>query len=170
MKWNINSQKTSYGIISFIICLLIGIMFIANSISSIQKGSDSENWPSTTGYIISSNIVRHPSKHGYTYGANITYQYSINDHTYSSNRISYGDYSSSDGEHANQLVTQYYVGRNVTVFYNPKNPSEAILEPGATFFSYMFLLAGILPIVIGIIILYFFVIRSKIKKNWDNNR
>jgi hypothetical protein len=43
---------------------------------------------------------------------------------------------------------RYPVGRTVKVYYNPSNPSEAVLEPGLWYGNFIF--AGIGVVIIGV--------------------
>ncbi|MGF3585282.1 MAG: DUF3592 domain-containing protein [Thermoplasmatota archaeon] len=52
--------------------------------------------------------------------------------------ISYGYAYSSDYNAAYQLVENYPVGKTVTIYYNPNNPSQAVLIKGVDSASWIF--------------------------------
>lgn len=150
---------------SFIIVFFFlgGIIFVLAGIDIYQKEVATESWPQTQGVVISSDISSRSSEDSTMYEAVINYQYKVNGINYTSNGVSYGDISSSDRNHAQNIVDKYYVGKIVTVYYNPINPSDAVLEPGPTWFTYILLLIGSLPLFISLTMLYFFIIRKKLK-------
>lgn len=156
-------------IVFFMIFLMVGIAFVSFGVSLLQQGIASQSWYPTDGKIITSNIETHEethhsdhgTTHSTTYGANIVYQYTVNGINYSSNKVSLGDYSSSDANHAQQIVNRYPVGESVTVYYNPENPSDAVLERGTTEFPYIIIIFGLMPIIVGTVVLYFMLIRKK---------
>ncbi|MDH7517416.1 MAG: hypothetical protein QHH19_03630 [Candidatus Thermoplasmatota archaeon] len=75
------SSRTVRGkglVIAMIIWFLISFSFIGISLTNIIKGQETENWPSTDGIILFSDIDRSSSSRGGpTYGAKITYQYNL---------------------------------------------------------------------------------------------
>jgi Protein of unknown function (DUF3592) len=66
-----------------------------------------------------------------TYKTDVTYRYKVRDHDYSSERITLADFSSTAGR-AQGIVNRYPDGSSVTVYYNPVDPSDAVLERGGT--------------------------------------
>jgi len=158
-----NTSNKIVIIMIFIIFLFVGSSFVYFGIKSYQNEIATESWPQTEGIIISSDIYSSSGDHSTTYGANIVYQYQVNGINYTSDDVSSADFSSSDSSHAQRIINKYYVGKNVIVYYNPSNPSDAVLEPGTTWISYIIILFGILPIVVASLVLYFMVIRKKLK-------
>lgn len=89
-----------------------------------------QNYPSTTGEVIHSKLERHRGDDGYTYGADIHFTYAVGGQTYTSEEHSYGAWNNSDSSGARKLLRKYPVGETVTVYYNPSDPSDAVLERG----------------------------------------
>jgi hypothetical protein len=88
-----------------------------------------QDWPRTTGTILKSRVQ--------VSGGDITsvhphieYRYLIGAIEYTSTQIRPGDQILSiyGGNEAYDLVDQYPVGAEVDVFYNPEDPSQAVLE------------------------------------------
>jgi hypothetical protein len=74
---------------------------------------------------------------GRAWRANIRYRYNVNGVAYESDRIAvvrpitvFSSKQANNLEHEDRLHLKYRVGRTVLVYYNPKNPSFALLERG----------------------------------------
>ena len=109
---------------------LCGIIVLFFGLRSMLSASASKGWPSSSGRIEISRVEDHSSSDGTTYHAEVAYIFSVDGIQHRSNRVAYGDYGSSDPEHAQEIVNRYPAGSIVDVFYNPQKPSEAVLETG----------------------------------------
>ena len=58
---------------------------------------------------------------------NVEYQYVVNGYTFVSDTVSYKAPGSS---YSRRTVRKYPVGKQVTVYYDPRNPRYSVLEPG----------------------------------------
>jgi Protein of unknown function (DUF3592) len=116
------------------IAIGLGLLYYARSVSA--KARESLLWPQTEGTISHSAVLLQmqqaaSSTNAATYKADVTYRYKVQGRDYSSERISLSDFSSSGGR-AQGIVDRYADGATVAVYYNPANPSEAVLERGST--------------------------------------
>jgi hypothetical protein len=64
-----------------------------------------------------------------SYSPRVSYDYTALGQRYTGNKISFG-FTKAHNTHrsAEAELTRYPVGSQVTVFYNPANPAEAVLE------------------------------------------
>jgi hypothetical protein len=147
-------------IIFLIIWFLFSFSFIAISLTDIIRGQETESWPSTTGVIVSSYFDIQPGSEHATFGAKITYQYTLNGLNYTSNKISYG-YSYSSRDAANYLLESYPVGKIITIYYSPLNPSEAILIRGIYGSAWIIFFGGLFFSLIGVVLVIYFRLKSK---------
>jgi hypothetical protein len=101
------------------------------------------HYPSTDGTILSSEVTRHRgSKGGTTYGVEVSYKYSVNGIEYTGNRYRYYKFSSSDSAWAYNVVNRLLRGAQTRVYYDPRNPENAVLATGlegSDLFMLMFL-------------------------------
>lgn len=146
---------TSNTILGKLFAILFGLAFVTASVPMIKlgyeelkKAQDSPNWSTTTGVIVSSGIEEGSSE-GPTYSANIQYQYSIGGKSYLSNQVSFGQYGSSDPEHARSIVRRYEKGQKISVYFHPYYTDQSVLEPGVSSSSYMTLAGGIIFFTVG---------------------
>jgi hypothetical protein len=144
-----------------LLSLAIGglIFFIGILISDAPTMIVSQGWPTTDGTIITNRIVGQKIKEydGDYYShfdVYIRYQYSVNDISYSSTSVN----SIDSSFYPVDIASRYPVGKDVIVYYNPKNPSDAVLEPGFVdifkafdIFSYIIFGAGVYFIFLGIL-------------------
>ncbi len=123
---------------------LVGLVAMGILGYSIWWTSKAAQWPVAEGTVMRSEVTsRRGSKGGRTLGASIEYQYLVGNRTYTGDRVVFGDYSSSGGGHARELVEKYPAGARVEVRYNPEDPGDAILDPTITWFVwFMCLLFG----------------------------
>lgn len=161
------SVKVFLVIFSFVF-LLFGIMLFSVVDSTVNKGRESENWHETTGIITSSKLeIEENTEYDpetdytdtyYTYKPKIEYRYSADGVNYSGNRISFEIVSVTDYEWAQSKVDLYYEGKNVTVYYNPDNPSESVLEKGFSGYPLLPTALGIVFILIGLCFLIYLLV------------
>jgi hypothetical protein len=151
------------------ILFAVGVGVTIWGFSKLQSAKESLSWPRAEGRVLESNIerVRKTSSRSrrkrrrgknrigtnrqsrITYKANVFYEYSVKSNKYSSDKISFGDYSSSNQSHAQNIVNRYPRGKDVKVYYNPEDPQLAVLEPGVSWATYTPLGAGVFFILIG---------------------
>lgn len=85
------------------------------------------NWESTDGLVLESIVDEYDEG----YYPKITYQYGVDEQIYRSSHICVGEKSYSFGKRrTEQLVAQFPVGSQVTVYYNPKKPVKSVLMRG----------------------------------------
>ena len=124
--------------ISCLFVIWLGIMFLL--IRSLVLGIRSKSWPNVFGKITQSQISK--VKRSQTgsildqYRVVIQYKYVINDIAYKSQVLSVPDQTWQTLNRglrskrvAKHLQSRYPVNQNVKVYYNPRNPKQAILEP-----------------------------------------
>ena len=140
------------GIIGFVLIILnaifLGIIFFLR-----RKMAAVSQWPSTMGTVNSSYLERRSSSEGgSTNYPVVQYSYQIGGQSYQSSKLAPGPDVGGTG--AGKVVARYPVGAQVMVFYNPQNPSDAVLERKAPAQWLMWLLlivfdcalCGVLPI------------------------
>jgi len=93
----------------------------------------SSGWPATEGNVVTNRLVGTSVREwtGNLYTVRqvfISYQYFVNGSAYSSSAINSID--SPFHLYPTSYASRYPVGKDVIVYYNPRDPSEAVLEPG----------------------------------------
>ena len=117
--------------------LIIAVVFVVLIARSNRKVRASMNWSTTTGRILLSEVTsyRHRDADGITstlYQPTIQYEYVVNGQHLQSNHVRFGmAYGTSWTGSAQNVVDKYPQGTLVQVFYNPTNPTEAVLEHSA---------------------------------------
>ncbi|HEY6227430.1 MAG TPA: DUF3592 domain-containing protein, partial [Verrucomicrobiae bacterium] len=89
-------------------------------------------WFQPTGArILRSEVTRHhDSEGGTTHGVKVEYAYSVNGTNYTGTRYTFDGESSSDSRWAYEAVAAFPAGAERVCFYDPRNPSRAVLAPG----------------------------------------
>jgi Protein of unknown function (DUF3592) len=116
-------QKTAPFLIFLGVFSFLGVVLISYTFYSFYNGFRSRLWPKTSGVVLSSVLDEK------TLTCKMIYQYRVGKNDYSSARISYGVISRSYLE-TYETYLMYKCGMEVNVYYNPVNPSMAVLEPG----------------------------------------
>jgi len=136
----------------------------------LDHAKASNEWPFTPGKVLSSSVKHstsrdhktHRNKHSYSH--HVEYEYSVPNTKdmgktkYTGQVVWFGDdYSSSSRSTHEAVVKRYPVGVVVAVFYDPDDPSLAVLEPGAKLSSYVlygigwaFTLVGVIMVLGGV--------------------
>lgn len=84
------------------------------------------SYPTAPGEIISSKIAKND---GDSQGIEIRYKFNVGGKEFTGDKYRYGETRSNDGW-AKEVVAKHSPKTPVTVFYNPRDPSDAVLMPG----------------------------------------
>jgi hypothetical protein len=148
-----NTLLLTVGIIGFVL-LILNVVFLAIILFMRRRMATVSQWPSTMGTVLMSRIEqRSSSEGGYTNYPVVQYSYQIGGQPYQSYKLAPGPEVGGTG--AGKVVARYPAGVQVMVFYNPQNPSEAVLETKAPAQWLMWLLliifdgvlCGVIPII-----------------------
>ena len=139
------------GIIGFVLFIL-NIIFLTIIFFMRRRMAVVAQWPSTLGTVAMSRIDRRSSSDGYTDYPVVQYSYQVGGQSYQSYKLAPGPEVGGTG--AGKVVAKYPAGAQVMVFYNPQNPSDAVLERKAPAQWLMWLLliifdcvlCGVIPI------------------------
>jgi hypothetical protein len=166
---------------AFIMFLIMGLILHYFSLGMIKKGEESLKWPKTIGVVIESDTIRSlDSKGSEMYSPKVIVKYNVNGGEFQTNQIdSSGPYSTSNLTSVRNIITKYSKGKNIYVYYNDKDPAEAVLEPGVStlakilhYSSYILFILALIMLgkfviivgIIGVFIINFFS-RKKVKKS-----
>ncbi len=132
-----------------------GVIVLIYSINIVYRGISSYSWPYCSGKIISSGLQqteRLDPGEGIdkTYSPKIVYEYAVNGARYTNDRIFFGEFGSGIKSSIKRIADKYPPGKEVPVYYNPKNPQEAVLEKGVKAIILIPLISGIIFLLIGI--------------------
>lgn len=127
---NINRR----GAVGGIMLIALGSVVFVVYAQQWWMGFSSLYWQKALGTVIASNVVSCSRKYqSPDYRTEITYRYLVEGVAYSSKNVSFTNDGVSTGcGHARELAGQYPIGKNMVVYYDPKNPKSAVLLPGGT--------------------------------------
>lgn len=108
--------------------LLVNVILLVSIFAAQRKTSAARNWPTAFGTVVESQLEarRSSNNRGWVNYPRVVYTYSVGGQSYASDRISPG--LEVGGTSAPGVVAKYPVGSQVKAYYNPQNPSDAILE------------------------------------------
>jgi len=120
--------------------ILVGLTLFGLGIKTSYYGAKSTSWPSTAGVIQTSKVVKQRNNGRTTFHWDFDYTYVHDGMQYQASKVSFGVTSLSVSP--SQLADKYSKGKAVRVFFNPDDPSIAVLERGITDGSHVLLLAS----------------------------
>lgn len=137
--------------------VLFGLVLLLMILGIVQKAKASKaakTWQNTSGTVKRSELsISHDTDSdgtsSTTYAANVVYNYQVNELSYKNDALSFGKVSAGRRK-AEKKLAQYPVGSRLTVYYDPKDPAKAVLEPVAASFG-TYLVIGIILIISGIV-------------------
>jgi hypothetical protein len=114
-------------------CALIvsNMIFLGIIVNTQRKMNAVQTWSSAMGTVMTSYLERRRSgsNGGSTNYPVVQYSYQVNGQIYQGSRIAPGMQVGGSG--AGKVVERYPAGAQVMVFYNPQDPSDAVLEKKA---------------------------------------
>jgi hypothetical protein len=141
------------GIIGFVF-LILNVIFLGIIFFMRRRMAAVSQWPSTMGMVNNSYLERRSSSEGgSTNYPVVQYSYQVGGQAHHGAKIAPGPEVGGTG--AGKVVMRYPTGAQVMVFYNPQNPSDAVLETKAPAQWIMWLLlvifdcvlCGVIPII-----------------------
>jgi len=135
-----------YSLVAFV----LGAVLLWQGWRRQQKVNASMSWPYVSGRVTASS-VRQVVERGdaqtrdtTNYVPVVQYEYQVGDKTYQGNRFAFKEPSFSSQRKAFKLVAGFAAGSPVSVFYDPANPQDAVLERKAHGNTFLFVVGGIL--------------------------
>jgi Protein of unknown function (DUF3592) len=145
---------------TFIYCGVAAVILAVFNVWAVLQLYDaarSYNWPHVTGRIISSvarsKLMR--GRHGEFIARwpDVQYEYVVGDSRFVSDRIMFSHRGFSKSE-TQRLVDAYPVNKIIVVYFDPKNPDSAVLQPGIQWFLIPILAFAIILTVLMVLIIY----------------
>ena len=146
------SPKGWIGAVLFVaLFLFTGLGTLGLGLAMALKAGESLSWPKSSGTIEVSRVINaYSSGSVQMYRVDVQYRYAVGDQLYTSNQIVDGGYSGSDWREMQRVAARYLPKQNVDVYYNPKQPDQALLEPGYGSTAWIaFLIGGIFTLAGG---------------------
>jgi hypothetical protein len=130
--------------------LIIAVVFLGIILRARGKVRASKSWSSTTARIQASDVETRRSRSGSGYSTShypvVIYEYVVNGQRFQSRRVRFGsEIGYGFRRMAENIAAKYPNGSLVSVFYDPANPTEAVLEQSAGGSNMLF---GIIIVVI----------------------
>lgn len=139
------------GTIVGLIFLVVGY-FVAFTFGKpiLDNAKASNDWPKVVGKINRSSVVTSRSRDKTHYSFDVVYDYKVEGEGYTSSNVYFGgEVSSSSSSSAYKVKNRYPKGSSVDVYYDPQEPSNAVLEPGAHWQSYIIYAGGWMFLLVG---------------------
>ncbi len=135
-------------------CLIGGLGLSIWGVMTVLDAMASNSWPTTDGVVVSSGIEQSTSGTGTarstSYHARVEYTYEVAGMVYQAGRVSFKDDVSKTRGHAEEIAGGYAVGDAVVVAYEEDDPGNAVLEPGLSPASFMYLVFGLAVLGLGV--------------------
>lgn len=123
-------------------------------IEPLQKIQEAKTWNEVPATVVSSKVKSHSSDDGTTYSPYIAYRYKIDSTEYFGDQYTFMGGSSSGYDGKAAIVRQYPKKHKFTIYVNPANPAESVINRDPS----LSLLFGLIPLIfttIGIVIIIF---------------
>jgi hypothetical protein len=114
------------------ILFLIGLLKIVGAIKDWRRYRESENWVPITGLVTASYVDMQPGDgdSSTTYAPVIKYAYQVMGKSYEGSQISFGSEGVTyvSNKKAEKVVARHPAGSQPTIYYDPADLSQAVLE------------------------------------------
>jgi hypothetical protein len=117
--------------------IVLGLFLFLKGARNIQMALASTGWPKASGVVIRSEMERdvspgtRRSAGSVTFNTDTVIQYTVSGQKYTTNTLHFGQTLGSGDKSVAELQRfRYPPGREVTVSYNPANPSMGVMKPG----------------------------------------
>ncbi len=134
-----------------LIFLAAGAAVLIYGIGLIRDVRTCTQWPQVPGKIISADVqVVAKEKNRTSYAPNITYRYIVGGKSYESSRITLVPRNTTSLSAVQAMLTPYPIGGVTTVFHDPADPGNAVLDTTQAGTEWAYAIGGILLIGVGL--------------------
>jgi len=150
--------RLGLGFLGFLI--VSGGALMLFGLSFLKTATASQQWPTAQGKVQAVTVTRDrtstSSSPTYTYAYTVTYRYEVNSNPYRGDRYSLGNGSTASKRYPERseataaAAKNYRIGQSVEVYYNPADPTSAVLKPGANISTFVPLILGLFFIASGV--------------------
>ena len=144
------------GAVLFLI--VAGLFPLMIGLRSIWRGLASARWPRVPAVVLKTGVSEtegkdQRSRATYTmYSAKLTFGYKVNGRDYSTETVQFGKaLGSGDFSEAAVLLFRYPPGASVEIHHHPANPAIATVKPGVNAEVVLYLVAGLVFLVLGVV-------------------
>ena len=138
--------------------VVVGLVQIRAYLRNLVQVHESESWPASQGTVMSSWVHGETiDADGLTFGKyypEVRYLYRVFGSEYQGNKIMFGSQPAIQQSKAEATISNYPEGSSVMVYYDPNQPSNAVLERNV---SKALLASGVMTVACGIFIFVIFV-------------
>jgi hypothetical protein len=111
-------------------CGIVGVFAVFVG-SAFYESWAARDWPAAAGTITASDVEVHHGSRSSTTKARLQYEYAVGGQKYVGHHYSFIEIS-SNGPEADQVHERYPAGSRATVYYDPADPAQSVLERGVT--------------------------------------
>jgi len=140
----------SNAVILVAVLLVFGLVLGGVGVYRYRIGKESSQWPSVQGKITYAHAQSSRTNKRNQYLPSVNYTYNINGKNYTGTRITASDEYQKTLIGAQNILKAYPVGAQVSVYYDPANPTVSLLERGTA--KNVYVLIG------GAVLCFFFAI------------
>ena len=144
MHWSL----LCFALVPPALLFLFAAVFALSGVRRLRAGAGTRGWPAAVGRITYSGVGRELTTDGEggsheLFEAEVRYTYEVDGATLQGETIHANREPFTSRARAERLARRYPEGAQVRVFYDPRDPSRAVLEPGtgAAPFGYLALAA-----------------------------
>lgn len=119
----VHAVLIGFGVVAFAIGVVIYVIQFRQGL----RADASKKWPTASGTVTTSALEKSPDARR-RYRIELQYSYRVNGTDFQSNRIFWGGHEGREKQMAS-VAEAYPAGCKVRVYYDPRNPAEAVLDP-----------------------------------------
>ena len=124
-------KKKGDALILFVVLLAFGLILGGVGLYRYNLGRKSASWPVAKGSMTASRPQPVTTENNRNeYRLSVSYKYAVNGKTYTGTRITASDIYEKTRKAAEEALSKYPVGGEVSVYYDPDDPAISLLETG----------------------------------------
>jgi hypothetical protein len=141
LKGNIGKKMAIAAFVTLFWCTITGVGVCLIMTTCWKSFYARQYFLPTQGVVLSSKVVSSHSSKSTTYRPKIEYRYSIHGKEYVSDQYNFDSAFTGDSFFAHAVVNANAQDRVITVYYDPRDPSQAVIDrhiPDSTYFFMLF--------------------------------